>query len=56
MALITKLIKYLSRLWQDYTEEVIVEYQEAVIEYVREGYDERTVSRRMMIRVTKYNL
>ena len=31
------------RLWQNYTEGVIVEYQEAVIGFVREGYDERTV-------------
>ena len=33
------------RLWQETTEEVLVEYQKEIILYIKEGYDERTVSR-----------
>ena len=43
--LVIMVISYFPRLWQETTEEVLVEYQKEIILYIKEGYDERTVSR-----------
>ena len=42
--LVMMVISYICRLWQETTEEVLVEYQKEIILYIKDGYDERTVS------------
>ena len=34
-------------MWQETTEGVIVQYQKEIIDFIREGYDERTVSAKL---------